>query len=325
MSQDRLSRRQALTLAGGFAASNWLAAAFDATAAPLVYALQPIPLADGVWMIAGAQEAISMSNGGAIANVAILDSRDGAIVIDTGPSKRYGEALELLARKLTGKPVVRAFITHFHPDHALGNQAFTADALATTADVRKGLEQMGDDFASAMYRTAGDWMRGTEVVLPKTTVAKGVEEIGGRRLHLIPLSGHTDSDLVILDEKSGLVFSGDIVFLDRAPTTPHADLPHWRTSLDALSQIPHAKLMPGHGPAENGARGIAQTRDWLAAIEEVILRSFDRGLDITEAAAEPLPAWTQNIALARYEFERSVMHLYPKLEAVSWPRVDRKS
>ena len=142
-------------------------------------------------MIAGAQEAISMSNGGAIANVAILDSRDGAIVIDTGPSKRYGEALKSLARKLTGKPVVRAFITHFHPDHALGNQAFTADALATTADVRKGLEQMGDDFASAMYRTAGDWMRGTEVVLPKTTVAKGVEEIGGRRLHLIPLSGHT--------------------------------------------------------------------------------------------------------------------------------------
>lgn len=325
MSRDPLTRRQALAATAGLATAGWIAAAFDLVAAPLAYALQPIPLADGVWMVAGAQEAISLSNGGAIANVAILDSSDGAIVIDTGPSKRYGEALAALATKLTGKPVVRAYITHFHPDHALGNQAFAANALATTADVRRGLEQMGDDFAAAMYRTAGDWMRGTEVVLPKTTVAKGVEQIGGRRLQLIPLSGHTDSDLAILDEGSGLVFSGDLVFLDRAPTTPHADLDRWRASLDALAHLPHAKLMPGHGPAENGARGIAQTRDWLAAIEEQIRRCFEKGLDITEATAEPLPPWTEKIALARYEYERSVMHLYPKLEARSWPRVDRKA
>jgi hypothetical protein len=60
-------------------------------------------------------------------------------------------------------------------------------------------------------------------------------------------------------------------------------------------------------------------------LEEGIMDSFERGLAMTEAMDEPLPAWTEKIALARYEYERSVMHLYPKLEADGWPRVDESN
>ena len=45
---------------------------------------------------------------------------------------------------------------------------------------------------------------------------------------------------------------------------------------------------------------------------------------MTDAIALPLPAWTEKIALARYEYERSVMHIYPMLESGRWPRVDIK-
>jgi hypothetical protein len=43
-----------------------------------------------------------------------------------------------------------------------------------------------------------------------------------------------------------------------------------------------------------------------------------------EAAAAPLPAPLEKLALARYEFERSVMHLYPKLEADLLPAAGKK-
>ena len=66
------------------------------------------------------------------------------------------------------------------------------------------------------------------------------------------------------------------------------------------------------------------TGDWLKMIEDLIRGAFDRGLDMNEAMHEPLPSWTEKIALARYEFQRSVMHFYPKLEADLWPRVDRQ-
>ena len=37
--------------------------------------------------------------------------------------------------------------------------------------------------------------------------------------------------------------------------------------------------------------------------------------------AEPLPGWAERIAVARYEYGRSVMHLVPKLEASRLPVV----
>ncbi len=318
-----VTRRGALARLGGWATLPMLLGAFDAEAAPLTYELKPEPLGPGVWIVRGAQAAIDRKNGGAIANITIFDSGDGAVLVDTGPSKRYGMQLEALARELTGKPVVRAYLTHFHPDHVLGNQAFARAALAAPQGVVDGLADLGDAFAAAMYHAAGDWMRGTEVVAPATITSDSVETIGKRRFRLQTLAGHTASDLVVFEEASGVLVAGDLAFLDRAPTTPHADLARWRASLDALAAIPHAMLVPGHGPAEPGARGISQTRDWLAAVEDAIRSAFERGLSSNEAMAEPLPAWTGAIALARYEFERSVMHLYPKLEAGNWPRVDR--
>ena len=298
--------------------------ALDAAAAPLTYALKPVKLTDGVWMVEGAQEVINQKNGGAIANISILDSSAGAIVIDTGPSHKYGDALAALAKELTGKPVARVYNTHFHPDHVMGNQGFDASVIAAPQGVIDGLKDLGNAFADAMYQSAGDWMRGTEVVLPGLVLSGSVEDFGDRRIRTLAARGHTASDLVLFDEASGTMFTGDLVFLDRAPTTPHANIEKWRQTLANLGSIPFSKLVPGHGPAEASVRGIEQTRQWLEALWQIVGDAFEKGLDITEAIAVPLPAWTDKIALARYEYERSVMHIYPMLESGRWPRIDSK-
>ena len=318
-----LSRRE-LIAAGASAVAAPLLPMFAAQAAPLTYALKPIKIGDGAWMLAGVNQAITFENGGAIANITILDSSAGAIIIDTGPSRRFGEQLAGLAKELTGQGVARVYVTHFHPDHVFGNQAFTADTIAAPQGVIDGLKQSGNGFSDAMYYIARDWMRGTEIVLPEKAVATGIEEIGGRRLNLLALAGHTSSDLAIYEEKSGLLITGDLAFLDRAATTPHADLAVWRTTLGQLGKLQPAKIVPGHGPAESGMRAISQTRDWLEAIEAIITKAYEKGLDILEAAAEPLPPSLEKISLSRYEFERSVMHLYPKLEAQRLPGTGNK-
>ena len=313
-------RRRMLKLAAASIAVPLLPV-FIANAAPLTYTLTPQKIGDGVWMIAGVQEAITFENGGAIANITILDSKDGAIVVDTGPSRRYGEQLATLARDLTGKDIARVYITHFHPDHAFGNQGFDVAKVAAPDGVIKGLAAMGNSFSDAMYYIARDWMRGTEIVLPSKTVTEGVEEIGDRKLRLMPRAGHTASDLAILDETSGTLIAGDLAFLDRAPTTPHADLAVWQTTLKELGDIQCRLLIPGHGPADAGKRALTQTHDWLIAIQEIIERCFNEGQDMPEAMQAPLPKAFEGMALARYEFTRSVMHLYTKLEAAKLPSV----
>ena len=316
-SARRPSRRDALAIGLASAALPLL----PAMAAPLKYPLAPVVIAPGVWTIFGVSEPITSKNGGAIANITILDTSEGAVLIDAGPSLRYGTALKALAEDLTKKPVVRVYLTHYHTDHVLGATAFESDIVSAGPRLTADLKRVGNDLTNAMYRVAGDWMRGTEIPAPGRVADDGIEQIGERRFRLVRLSGHTNEDLCLFEEGSGLLFAGDLVFLDRAATTPDADLPAWRGSLARLSEIDHQLMIPGHGPVEAGERGIGQTRAWLDTIEAQIDAGFERGLDVTELMSEPLPGWAEQIAVARYEYGRSVMHLMPKLEATRLPEV----
>lgn len=286
------------------------------------YAPEAIPIGDGIWMVPGADEALEFSNGGAIANSIIMASDAGAIVIDSGPSLGFGKALAMLAERLTGKAAARVYITHLHPDHSFGNGAFAGAEIHALPGTRADLERDGAGFSDAMYRMLHGWMAGTEVILPQAAAAEGAVTVGGRRLSLMALSGHSAGDLAILEEASGTLIAGDLVFHNRAPATPHADLAVWHAALDRLAATPHRQCVPGHGPLDREGIAIAQTRDWLRWLEEALREAVAGGLDMAEAANLPIPARFSGIAQARYELTRSVSHFYPRLEAEMLPRID---
>lgn len=287
------------------------------------YAYDPLPIAPGVWLVRGADEAIAFGNGGAVANATILACpQGGAVLFDCGPSLGYAQGLAALAHQLTGGPVRRVFVSHLHPDHAMGTGAFDPAIVAALPSTRAELARDANGFSDAMYRILADWMRGTAVVLPGATVEPGPLDVGGRKLTALALAGHSEGDLVLVDEASGTVMAGDLVFHDRAPTTPTADLPRWRESLATLAALPRARLVPGHGPLDTDGAGIAQTRDWLDWLEPALAGAVARGLDMTEAGQLPIPERFASMKLARYELQRSVAHLYPALEAAGLPRVD---
>lgn len=301
-------------------------AAAPAAAAPLAYDIRPEPVADGLWVVRGADAPIESANGGAIANITILATDAGAVLVDCGPSLRYGQALKRAAEALVGKPVARVYLTHLHPDHIYGAGAFDPAMVAATPQLATILRSEGAGFADGMYRLLGDWMRGTEFRMPGAILAGDSETIGGRSFGLLALSGHSRADLAVLDRRSGTLLAGDLVFRDRAPSTPHADLPAWRTSLDRLKALPHARLVPGHGPLDpTAATAIDQTHDWIDWLYEALRAAVAQGLDMAEAGNLPIPARFAVMKAARYELQRSVSHLYPGLEQGLLPRVDGKA
>jgi quinoprotein relay system zinc metallohydrolase 1 len=286
------------------------------------YAPEATPIGDGIWLVRGADEALGFDNGGAIANCIIMASDAGAILVDTGPSLAFGEALGALARRLTGTPVARIYITHLHPDHSFGNGAFPEAAIHALPETRAELERDGAGFSDAMYRLLHGWMAGTELVLPQGDATSGEVTFGGRRLELLALSGHAEGDLALRDIATGTLIAGDLVFHDRAPATPHADFAAWHGALDRLEAVPHRQLVPGHGPLCGDGAAIAQTRDWLTWLETSLQAAVASGLDMAEAANLPIPDRFGRMAGARYELTRSVSHFYPRLEAALLPRID---
>ncbi|NTV11950.1 MAG: quinoprotein relay system zinc metallohydrolase 1 [Zoogloea sp.] len=285
-----------------------------ACAADFDYRLTPRQLAPDTWVLVGRSEDFSVANGANIVNTAFIVTRDGVVVIDTGPSLRYGEAMRQAIARITDRPVVLTLNTHHHPDHFLGNQAFPAASLQALPDTVRGIASEGNAFAENMYRMAGDWLSGTEVVVPGHTAAPGVHEIGGHKLEFLALDGHTGADLAVFDHTTGVLFAGDLVFHDRAPTTPHARIPHWLASLDKLEALPFKLLVPGHGAPAADAGPIVQTRAWLVWLSASLKESAEAGLDMTEAMARPLPPAFRDMPLAGTEYRRSVTHLYPAAE-----------
>jgi quinoprotein relay system zinc metallohydrolase 1 len=292
--------------------SAWLSS--YAHAAPRSYGLTPVLIAPDTYVFAGKLEHFTRANGGNILNPGFIVTDEGVVVIQAGPSRLFGEEMRAAIRKVTPRPIIRVFVSNQHPDYFLGAQAFKGVPVTALPATIKGIEREGPGMLDAMYRLTGDWMAGTELTVPTEPVRVSVMEIGKHRLRLLALDGHTPGDLAIFDETTGVLFAGGLAFADRAPTTPHADIPRWLSALEVLAALPIRTLVPNHGTIRNDASAIGETRDYLTWLDAFLRAEAAAGKDMAEVLNAPLPQRFAGWAVGREEYLRSVAHLWPKIE-----------
>ena len=280
----------------------------------LDYGLAARALAPGVWVVEGANADFTPANGCNIINTGFIATGSGVLVINTGPSRRYGEQLRALIAKTTNEPVVQVIHLNLHPDYFLGNQAFADVPRLATDATRAGMAREAKAYEDNLYRLCGDWMRGTEAMLPTGTVALGPLHIGTRDMELREYRGHTDSDLVLVDKSSGVVFAGGLVFAQRIPTTPHAQVGPWLQSLRAFAALPVKTLVPSHGPVRADASAVGQTQRYLQWIDGRFRQLAEQGAEMNEVLRSEVPAEFRAWAAFGTEYTRNVAHLYPRYE-----------
>ncbi len=282
--------------------------------ARLDYGLAARSLAPGVWVVEGANADFSPANGCNIINTGFIATGAGVVVINTGPSKRYGEQLRALIERTVREPIVQVIHLNLHPDYFLGNQAFADVPRLATDSTRAGMAREAKAYEDNLYRLCGDWMKGTQAVLPSGTAMLGPLRVGGREMELREYRGHTDSDLVLVDKVSGVVFAGGLVFAQRIPTTPHAQVGAWLASLQAFSALPLKTLVPSHGPVRGDASAVGQTQRYLQWLDSRFTQAAEQGVEMNELLRAELPAEFRGWAAFGTEYTRNVAHLYPRYE-----------
>jgi quinoprotein relay system zinc metallohydrolase 1 len=302
---------QAQTIAVPPAASKPDAVTFN-------YDLKPRQIAEGTWVIEGAVQDFSRANGCNIINTAFVATGAGAVVINTGTSKLYGEQQRRAIERSIREPVARVLELNLHPDYFFGNQAWADKPTEALAGSIAGMRAEGSAYADNLYRLCGDWMRGTESTPARQAIDPQTLQLGQHRLELMRLSGHTADDLVVLDHGTGVLFAGGLVFAERVPTTPHADFAAWLTSLNTLEQLIASgqvkTVVPSHGPVHSGLAGVRQTRDWLQWLTTLMQTSAERGLDLGEVLRTPVPERFARWAAQPAELHRSLTQWYPRYE-----------
>lgn len=299
-----------LTAAFAFIGGNPAALAADG-----YYHLSPQKIADNTYVFYGANENFNFSNRGAISNTSFIVTTDGVVVIDTGPSKLYGQALRAAIAKVTDKPVVQVYITHAHPDHFLGNNAFEDVSIAALQGTVNAIRSVGKDLANNLYNLVGPAMRGTTAFVPTQVVQDGdTAKFGKHELQLIGVAGHTSADLMVFDKTTGVLFAGDIAFYERAPTTPNANLVVWQQSIAATEKFSFKTIVPGHGPISHDDAPLHQTSAYLHWLSKRFKASAKRGDSEAEVLFEALPPRWAKLAVEPGEYHRSVSHLYRSFE-----------
>ena len=261
-------------------AALWVA---PARAEPFLIEISP-----GVYAHQGIDAMGSEANLDGIANLGLIVGDEAAAVVDPGGSVAEGREFLQAIRAITPKPIRYVILTHVHPDHWFGAAAF--DGLGATfvghRNLPRALGARGEFYLHSFVRDLGPLMKDVRVIEPTLTVSDETTlDLGNRRILVRAWkAAHTDNDLTVLDETSGVFFASDLVFLRHIPVVDGSLLGFQRV-IDDLRQVRARKVVPGHGPVGvDWPAALDAEQAYLARLTQDLRQLLAKGATISEAS-----------------------------------------
>jgi cyclase len=234
------------------------------------------------------------------ANSPIIVTDTEAMVIDSEITPAAARALVADLKAITDKPVRYVVDSHYHYDHAFGNQVFGPDVqVIGHENTRKRL--LGNTMAEYTYLSSVEPVPArvealrTRIAEEKDPQQKAllerqvsnslayleqVKEIrvtpptvtldrkmtlfrGGREIQLLYFGrGHTDTDVVVFLPKEKIVCTGDLME-SVISYMGDAYVNEWPATLDRLMTLDFDTVMPGHGVVFKGKGHIEAFQRYL--------------------------------------------------------------
>jgi quinoprotein relay system zinc metallohydrolase 2 len=275
-------------------------------------------VADGNFVHVGMHVSIEDKQHDDIANIGFIVGNKCVAVIDTGGSINIGQKLLDSIRSKTDKPICYVINTHVHFDHILGNRVFVSENTNFVGHHRlaEAVEQNRSFFLERFKNDLGSNPEASSIVGPDILVKESMQlDIGGRSLTLIPYAvSHSHNDLIIIDNKTKTLWSGDLIFRQRIPSLT-GSLRGWLKTIDNLLQLDIEKVVPGHGSVATSIRqAIEQEQDYLQRLLDDTRNAVAEGQFINDAMESIDKDNKSNWLLHEYQHASNVSKAFTELE-----------
>jgi cyclase len=253
-------------------------------------------------------------------STAVIGDTD-VLLVDTHASPAAVYVLMRELEAITEKPVRYVVDTHFHFDHAHGNQIFLPDvqiigseftqkamasglsmqpptyrfvtnAVQQIATLRAQLDTAKSPETRAAlerriavqeaYKRATDAVRPTP---PNVTINQRMTlHHGGREIRIEFLGrGHTGGDVIVYLPRERVLIGGDLVSTQPSNMTD-GYVPDWIETLDRLKQLDFDVVLPGHGPPFREKERIDWWQAYLKDFWSQVTKLHDQKVSVDDAA-----------------------------------------
>jgi cyclase len=273
-------------------------------------------VADGVYHAVGTGALTVVGNSSVIVN------DDDVIVVDDHVSPAAAWVLVDEIKTLTNKPVRTVINTHFHYDHAHGNQIFDKDVTIIGHEFTREMLLGGKSLQMPLYknyvtglpgqidtlkqRIAMESDQGRKATLenqlrsaesnaasqaelkptpPNLTLRTNMTLYRGNREIQIRYLGraHTGGDVVVFLPKEKIIMTGDML-TSALSNMSDAFVNEWVTTLDELKKLDFTTVLPGHGEAFTDRAKIDYFQAYLRDVWTEVSRLKQQGVSADEAA-----------------------------------------
>ena len=238
-----------------------------------------VRVSDHVWAIIG------------FPNIGIVVGANATMVVDTGLGPRNGATAAKVAKKFAPNNKLYLTTTHFHPEHAAGEQGFPPGTIlirdqAQQDEMNKHGEEMINLFASRNDQQK-ELLANVKLRPPDETFDKErtLDLGGGVTARLLWFGGaHTKGDELTFVEPDKTLISGDVVQNKVVPNiygeggTPSS----WIAVLDQVEKLGALHVLPDHSAIGNGSL-VAQEKAFIVDLQTRALDLKRQGVNADEA------------------------------------------
>lgn len=264
-----------------------MAAAASFAAQAVVIDFQPV--APNVYAYVGDIEGRTFENEAINANLGLVVTSAGALLIDSGASLQGARQIAEAVKKVTPQPIKWVINTGGQDHRWLGNGFFKGQGaeIMAHANAEADMKARGPAHLKANAPVLKEKMDGTEIVLP-TRWLKDADtklDLGGVAVQVVHRNGgHTPGDSMVWLPQSGVVFTGDVVYVDRIlGLHPVSNTKNWVASFEALEALNPKVVVPGHGSVTTLAQAQKDTGALLKALRTHMGQAVEAGTDIGAA------------------------------------------
>ncbi len=254
-------------------------------------------------------------------NALVIVNEDDVVVVDSHITADAGRALLNSIRAITDKPISYLINSHFHFDHAHGNQVFAENTDIIGHEFTREA-MLNDPLNGATYQTIGGPIAQTALLTAineqitseqgdvatlkrqRTVLERHIEALpavvptppnitltdtmtlrqGSREIRLIhPGRGHTGGDVIVYLPAEKVVFTGDLLYAG-APYLGDGFADEMPDTLDVVRALEVNIIAGGHGPLMYDKTHIDRSQAYLRQYWNQVADSYEKGLSAAEAA-----------------------------------------